>query len=157
MTFRGISAFAINIETASGPPSWKPSGVETIGPSEIVCAERIPRPLETRLAELQKLGPSWDSYGAVQPSHAAVSAAARLLTMIVAHTGADDPRLETLHVGPTSGGVHFEWDVREKTLEASINSSGIVCWTRISPNDEDAVSVGVSPTIVQAELCWLLG
>jgi len=113
--------------------------------------------VEIRLSELQQLRSNWDSYGGATPSHEAIFAASRLLTMIVAQTGVEDSRLDTLHVGPTStGGVHVEWDVNDRTLEASIASNGSVSWTRIWPDDEETEYAGMSAEVTRSCLAWLL-
>lgn len=79
------------------------------------------------LAEIARLEPDWDSYGALRPSPAAIDQARAFIGRAVARLGAAGAPHEVMPIA--DGGISLEW--RYPTVELGLNACPDGGWTSL--------------------------
>ena len=83
------------------------------------------QPALERLAELAKLGPNWDSYGAEPISSHAVAVAYQLLFAIYSQVSVPlRSHIQPFAAPLSDGGIQLEWKGKRATLDVQIAPEG---------------------------------
>ncbi|MEI9936683.1 MAG: hypothetical protein WDO69_05615 [Pseudomonadota bacterium] len=111
--------------------------------------------LQTRIRALHELAENWDSYGAKPPTLSSLKTLGKIAPIFLERAG-DSAALAGLHIGPSSGGVHIEWDVGSRTLEVEIEPTGEASVTRCAGDTDESKGLTVLDQVA-SDLDWLLG
>lgn len=126
--------------------------------ADTMQVQELPQQVLARVDALDSLVDGWNSYGARAPTAAALEALRQSLLVIAAAATPLEPRIETLHVGPISGGAVIEWDVGARSLEVLFDEHGGIAALRFEGDegDDESRPLGGQNDLVK-EVRWLLG
>ena len=107
------------------PAVVEPAREETHG--VVSRASELPEATRERLAELSRLEPDWDSYGALRVAPQAIAAAGAIVGQVIDRAGAQGAPRDIMPLA--DGGVALEW--RRHGLELGLNACPEGGWSAL--------------------------